>query len=165
MADPVNFCPACGTPVEQQSVFGRMRPVCPACGRVHFHDPKVAAAVLVERDGRVLLVRRVNEPQHGKWSLPAGFVEFDEDPREAAQREALEETGLEVRITDLFDVIAGQEHPRGASIVIVYRGEITGGEPKPGDDAGALGFFSPAELPPVAFEATRRALERWRSGF
>jgi len=125
----------------------------------------VAAAALVERDGQVLLVRRINEPQQGKWSLPAGFVEFDEDPRQTAQREALEETGLEVRITELFDVIAGVEHPRGASIVIVYRGEIIGGEPSPGDDADAIGFFSPAELPPLAFEATRRALDRWRSGF
>ena len=55
-------------------LFGRERPVCPQCGWIHFADPKVAAAVLIEKDGRVLLVRRTNEPFRGLWTLPAGFI-------------------------------------------------------------------------------------------
>jgi len=54
----------------------------------------VAVAVLIERDGKVLLVRRANTPQKGMWTLPAGFVDAGEDPAQAAERECLEETGL-----------------------------------------------------------------------
>ncbi len=160
--DKIEFCPACGARVELQEAFGRIRPVCPKCGRVHYQDPKVAAAALVERERKVLLVRRVNMPEQGKWTLPAGFVEFDEDPRLAAMRECEEETGLKVRVTDLVDVIHGQEHPRGASIVIVYRAEIAEGQLGAHDDADAVGFFGPDELPPLAFRATRLVLDRWR---
>lgn len=122
----------------------------------------MAAAVLVEREGKVLLVRRVNVPEQGKWTLPAGFVDGPEDPRDTAARECLEETGLRVEVGDLLDVIAGREHPRGASIVIVYRARIVGGELRAGDDAGEAAFFGPEELPPLAFEATRQVLDRWR---
>jgi 8-oxo-dGTP diphosphatase len=162
--DKIEFCPACGSRVEYQEAFGRVRPVCPNCGRVHFQDPKVAAAALVEQDRKVLLVRRVNVPERGKWTLPAGFVDFDEDPRLAAARECEEETGLKVQITDLVDVIYGQEHPRGASIVIVYRAEIAEGDLAAHDDADAVGFFGPDELPPLAFRATRSVLDHWRDG-
>jgi ADP-ribose pyrophosphatase YjhB (NUDIX family) len=131
---------------------------------VHFEDPKVAAAALVERDGRLLLVRRTNNPARGQWTLPAGFVDADEDPQAAAARECLEETGLEVRVTRLLDVIAGREHPRGASIVIVYLAEAVGGDLKAGDDADEVAFFPADDLPALAFRATRQAVERWADG-
>ena len=144
--------------MELQDAFGRLRPVCPHCGWTYFADPKVAAAVLVEQDGQVLLARRVNEPQRGDWSLPAGFVDAREDPAQAAIRECLEETGLTVRITALADVIAGREHPRGADIIIIYRAEILSGTLQPGDDADQVGFFPRDQLPPLAFNATKKVL-------
>jgi 8-oxo-dGTP diphosphatase len=139
-----------------------MRPVCPACGRIHFYDPKVAAGVLVEEAGRVLLVRRTQEPGRGLWTLPAGFVDAGEDPAAAAIRECLEETGLEVALDGLFDLAAGRAHPRGADIVIVYLARVIGGALRPGDDADSAAFFGPDDLPELAFEATRRAVHRWR---
>lgn len=162
-SEPVRFCVACGERLQSVEAFGRLRPKCPACGRVHFEDPKVAAAVLIEREGKVLLVRRSNEPQQGRWTLPAGFVDADEDPRDAAARECLEETGLTVRITRLLDVIAGREHPGGASIVILYEGEIMAGRAEARDDVDAIAFFKPDELPPLAFKATYLALDHWRA--
>ncbi len=156
--DWFRFCPHCGSRLEARQVFGKPRPVCPVCGYIHFSDPKVAAGVLVEKDGKVLLVRRVNEPQQGLWSIPAGFIDAYEDPAGAARRECLEETGLEVTITGLDRVIGGREHKHGADIVIVYRAVITGGELAPGDDADQVAFFARGELPPLAFRATRLAL-------
>ncbi len=156
---PVNFCPRCGTPVTLEHKFGKVRPVCPACGWMHFADPKVAAAVLVEQEGRVLLVRRVNEPLRGLWTLPAGFVDAEEDPAKAAARECLEETGLTVRVTRVIEVVAGREHERGADFVIVYAAQVESGEIVPGDDADEVGWFERANLPPLAFQATRRVLE------
>lgn len=138
--------------------FGRQRPACPRCGWIYFADPKVAAAILIEQDGRVLLVRRVNEPYRGLWTLPAGFVDAGEDPQRAAERECLEETGLTVQATSVLDVIAGREHPRGADFVIVYRGEVISGELKAADDADQVEWFARADLPDLAFRATARML-------
>ncbi len=154
----VRYCLQCGTAIELRPQFGALRPTCPACGWIYFADPKVAAAALVEQDGRVLLTRRVNEPHQGEWTLPAGFIDAGEDPARAAERECLEETGLRVRVTELIDVIAGREHERGADFVILYRAEVTGGSLRAGDDADQVGFFARDNLPPLAFEATRRAL-------
>lgn len=138
--------------------FGDIRPACPVCGWVYFADPKVAAAALVEQDGRVLLVRRVAEPFAGMWTLPAGFVDAGEDPAAAAARECLEETGLQVRVTGLLDVLYGQEHPRGAHIFILYRAELLSGSLAAADDVDAAGFFSYDDLPPLAFQTTKKIL-------
>ena len=155
----VNYCPRCGTAVKIETQFGKARPVCPRCGWMYFADPKVAAAVLVEQDGRVLLVRRVNEPFRGLWTLPAGFVDAEEDPARAAERECLEETGLTVRVTRVVEVVAGREHPRGADFVIVYAAQVESGVPAAADDADAVGWFARNDLPPLAFRATKRILE------
>ncbi len=155
----VNYCPVCGKPIARRFVHGRERPVCEHCGHIHFEEPKVAAGVLVLEDEKVLLVRRVMEPRRGSWTLPAGFVDADEDPAEAAIREVLEETGLTVKIERLVDVVSGREHPNGASIVIIYRGSVASGALKAGDDVDAVGFFDLSDLPPIAFAATHKALE------
>lgn len=154
----IRFCPYCGVPVERRHLFGVERATCPDCGWIHFEDPKVAAGVLVEQDGRVLLVQRNNDPARGLWSFPAGFVNAHEDPARAAERECLEETGLEVRATQLLMLISGREHPRGADMVLVYAGDIIGGELNAADDADQAKFFSRSNLPPLAFRATRKAL-------
>jgi ADP-ribose pyrophosphatase YjhB (NUDIX family) len=114
--------------------------------------------VLIEQDGNVLLVRRVNEPFRGLWTLPAGFINGGEDPAEAAVRECLEETGLSVRVTRVFDIVAGKEHPRGADFVIVYHAEVVGGELNPADDADAAEWFPMNALPDLAFRATQKVL-------
>lgn len=158
-ANEFNYCPRCGAQVDHELRYGKVRPVCPACGWIQFVDPKVAAAVLIEEDGRVLLVRRVNEPFRGFWTLPAGFINGGEDPAEAAERECLEETGLTVRVTRVLDIISGKEHARGADFIIVYRADVLGGELKPDDDADAVEWFPRAGLPPLAFRATQKVLE------
>ncbi len=163
LSDEVNFCPRCGTRVEDAHRFGALRRVCPNCDWIYFADPKVAVAVLVERDDKVLLVRRGNRPKQGFWTLPAGFVDAGEDPARAAERECQEETGLVVRVSGLVDVLAGQEHARGSHILIVYRAEIISGRERPGDDADQVGFFDPQELPPLAFSTTQQILTGKRS--
>ena len=159
MEQEINFCPRCGTNVTLVELFGHERPVCPKCGWTYFADPKVAAAVLVEKDDRVLLVRRINEPFRGLWSLPAGFVDAREDPARAAERECLEETGLTVQATRVMDIIAGREHPRGADFIIVYYGLVVRGELRAADDADQAEWFDLHHLPTLAFRATQTVLE------
>jgi 8-oxo-dGTP diphosphatase len=156
---PIKFCPRCGTTLNMQLHSGKLRPSCPNCDWVYFPGPKVAVAVLIKKEDMVLLVKRMYDPQVGHWTLPSGFVDAGEDPVEAAKRECLEETGLLVQDIRLLDVIFGQEHPRGASILILYRAEIQSGELKAGDDAIKAVFFKTRNLPPLAFRSTQRILD------
>ena len=166
MAVPLamNFCPRCAQKLEDRPAYGRMRRVCPACGFVFFREHKVAAAAVVENDGRLLLVRRSLTPGQGKWTIPGGFVDFDEDPRQAVVREVLEETGFRTEIVRLLDVVHGQEHERGASLLIAYHGRLLDDAPTGRVDENEVtdvGFFAPEHLPPIAFKATERAIEAW----
>ena len=157
----VKHCIRCGDAVEQQPSYGQVRPVCPSCGWIHFADHKVAAAVLVEDEGKILLVQRSYNPHLGKWTLPAGFVNAGEDPVEAARRECLEETSLNVRVIRILDTYAGREHSGGADFIIVYQAEVINGELLAADDAAAAAWFSRDNLPELAFEATHYFLENF----
>ena len=142
---------------------GRPRRACPDCGYVHFTDPKVGVGVLIIETGRVLLVQRAVEPERGKWSLPAGYLDQGEDPRATAAREALEETGLMVVIEGLLDVFYNPPGRGGASIFILYRARCLAGEPTAGDDADDARFFPLDALPDLAFASTRAAIELARA--
>lgn len=151
----VNHCIRCGNAVEWRAKYGQERPVCPSCGWVHFADPKVAAGVFVEKEGKVLLVRRIHDPYRGLWTFPAGFVNAGEDPAQAASRECMEETGLNVRVLRLLDIHAKREHPHGADFIILYQAELIDGQLLAADDVDAAKWFSREALPSLAFEATR----------
>jgi ADP-ribose pyrophosphatase YjhB (NUDIX family) len=157
-SDDVKYCPRCGTFLTAAQRFGKERPLCANCGWIYFADPKVAVATFIEQGGRVLLVRRANDPFRGLWTLPAGFVDAGEDPARAAERECLEETGLIVRATGVREVLAGQEHPRGADFIIIYDAEVLSGELAAGDDADAAEWFDRQRLPPLAFDSTQAIL-------
>jgi len=154
----IRYCPQCGSELERRMVSREKRPACPNCDYVHFSDPKVAAGVLVIEDGKVLLTRRVYEPYKGHWSIPAGFVNAYEDPARAAERECLEESGLEVKVGDLLRVFTGREHDLGADITLVYEAIVTGGTLKAGDDADGAAFFEQDNLPLLAFRTTHAVL-------
>ena len=153
--EEVKFCPKCGQSVVMELRFGQDRPVCTACGFIYFADPKVAVSILLEQDGKVLLVRRAHDPFRGLWTLPGGFVNSGEDPAEAAIRECLEETGLSAEITGILAIRHGREHPRGSDFVIFYGGRLTGGLLHADDDADAAAWFERSQLPELAFQSTK----------
>mgnify|MGYP001823153764 CR=1 FL=1 len=137
------------------------RPVCPTCGFVQYLTPAPGAGVIVTRDDRVCLVQRKFAPKQGEWSLPTGFMEWDEDVRVTARREAREETGLDVELTDLYAVESGLLPPDIPVLVVFYRAREIGGRLQAGDDAADVGFFAFGDWPgPIAFAAHRRVLAR-----
>ncbi len=155
------FCPHCGASLITRFVGDKPRRACPDCGYVYYTDPKVGVGVFVVQDGRVLLIQRRVSPEKGKWSIPAGFLDRGEDPKETAVREAFEETNLHVAIEELIDVYFNPiAKGPGASIFILYRARLLGGELRAGDDAAAAGFFCLNELPEIAFASTRDAIQR-----
>jgi 8-oxo-dGTP diphosphatase len=157
--DAPRFCPRCGHALADEMRFNKLHRVCPACNYIHFANPKVAAVVFIEDGSRVLLIKRAVDPERGKWALPGGFVDFGEDPRLAAVREVVEETGLNVEITGLLDVLFG-----GVTIVIAYAARVIDGILGAADDVDEVSWFAPGELPELAFESTERLISRWISG-
>lgn len=150
----------CASPLVIRDQMGEMRPTCPACGWVHYEDPKVAAGVLAVVDNRILLVRRTMDPFIGKWSIPAGFVNAFEDPAKAAVRECREETGLIAEVDGLYEMLTGREHARGADIFLVYHVSKVSGEMRAADDADGADWFPLQQLPELAFESTRKIITR-----
>ncbi len=154
----IKFCSHCGAPLITRQVGDKLRRACPDCGFVHFTDPKVGVGVLLVQNGKILLIQRGAEPERGKWSIPAGYLDAGEDPRVTAVREAAEETGLEVAIERLVDVFSNPPGQGGASIFLLFEVRLVGGTIQAGDDAAAVGFFSPDDLPEIAFASTREAI-------
>jgi 8-oxo-dGTP diphosphatase len=109
---------------------------------------------LVDRPGRpIVLIERRNPP--AGHALPGGFVDVGETTEEAARREALEETGLEVELTGLLGVYSDPSRdPRGHTVSVVYYGKARG-EPVAGDDAAGIAVVDPALPPSLAFDHAR----------
>lgn len=149
--------------METRLVGDKLRRACPNCGFIHFTDPKVGVGVFVVHEGKILLVRRTMHPEIGKWSIPAGFLDQGENPAETAVREALEETNLEVAIEELIGVYHNPPGQVGASIFIMYKARLLGGTLQAGDDADAAAFFAPDDLPEIAFNSTRAAIDRLKA--
>ena len=155
-----SYCAGCGNTLEMKSLEGTVRPVCPQCSRVVYYDPKVAATAVVERSGLVLMLRRAVETGYGLWSLPGGYVDRGEVVEEAAAREVLEETGLQVKINGLVGLFSEAGHP---VVVAAYAAEETGGKLEAGPEALELGFYPLDALPTLAFPRDRLILARWQS--
>jgi ADP-ribose pyrophosphatase YjhB (NUDIX family) len=157
----LGFCLQCGTALVARRQEDRDRPTCPACGFIHYLDPKVAVAVVLgDKDG-VLLGRRRIDPGKGLWSFPAGYVNRGEVLEEAAVREVLEELGLVVRLTGLVGVYSERGEP---VVLVVYAGEIEAGEPSPdGHEVSEVRRFPVDALPDgLAFPHDRRVLADWK---
>ena len=105
-----------------------------------------AGAVITDAAGRVLLVLRGHAPQAGRWSIPGGRVEPGESPAQAAVREALEETGLTVRVVRELGVVELPWREDAVFEAHDFLAEVVSGELHPGDDADAAAWFAPEEL-------------------
>lgn len=160
---PFKFCPKCSARLKMKELDHKPRAICPECGFVHYANPVPAAGVILVENGKILMVRRRFEPRAGLWSLPAGFLESDEDIRECAVREMKEETNLDVRIERLFNVYSAFDDPRTITLLVVFTASRIGGELRCGDDASEARFFDLDSLPEeIAFRAHRSALDDLR---
>jgi 8-oxo-dGTP diphosphatase len=102
---------------------------------------RCVGGIAFDRYGRLLLIRRLNNPGSGQWSLPGGRVEPGETDKEAVVRELFEETGLDVIPGTLVGSVR-----RGPYEIFDYACEVTGGNLTAGDDASDVRWSDAADL-------------------
>ncbi len=130
--------------------------------------PIVGVGAVIMDGGRVLLIKRGSPPLLGEWSLPGGVVELGETLRDAAEREALEETGLIVKAGEVIEVldriIPGREGaPQYHYVLIDFLCTVHGGELRAGGDAADVRWARESEL--AEYKLEQPAVEVIRKGF
>jgi 8-oxo-dGTP diphosphatase len=160
------FCPRCGGHLKLREIKGGEpeRLVCEQCSFIFYQGPKLVAAVIFELDGGIVLTQRAINPGYGKWIFPGGFVERGERAEAAAEREALEEAGLEIETGELVGLYSYEGQ---VPIIAVFSGRVMGGKPIPLDETRAVGVFPRDGLPwsEMAFPSTEDALKDYLRKF
>ena len=113
--------------------------------------PLIGVGIVVFKGDRLVLVRRGKAPREGSWSLPGGRQRLGERVRETAVREAREETGLDVEVTALLDVVDSLIRDEAGDLayhytLIDFLAEWRAGEAKAGGDAADVAWAEPADL-------------------
>lgn len=159
------YCPACGHRLEPLVVDGRptAHHRCGGCERVAYRNPAVGVAVILQEEARILLGRRGRGTYAGLWCIPCGYVEWDEDIRDAAKREMLEETGLVVEVGDVFAVHSNFHDRDRQTVGVWFRGRIVAGTLQPGDDLDRVELFSLTDVPELAFPTDGLVLSKLRA--
>ena len=134
--------------------------------------PIIGVGVVVWKGGRLLLIRRGKSPMRGRWSLPGGRQELGETVRETAVREVREETGVEIRLGALLDVVDTIRRDETGAVTLQYAlvdfdADWIAGEPAGASDAECAEWADPDDLVPYRlWSETLRivALSRERRG-
>ncbi|HUW21434.1 MAG TPA: NUDIX hydrolase [Candidatus Bathyarchaeia archaeon] len=121
------FCPFCAKKLQVRSEEERKRKYCSLCSWTYYPHAGSAAAAIIIRDRKVLMVKRRREPYKDYWMFPAGFIEFGEHPLEALKREINEETGLRAKKASLLDIIQSIDDGRSPGhFIFFYQVTTTG---------------------------------------
>ena len=162
MEPALTFCSACGARLIHRIPAGDSLPrgVCDACGAIHYRNPRLVVGALPVWEDRVLLCRRAIEPRHGKWTLPAGFMENQETVAAAAIRETMEEAGARIELGPMFSLISV---PHINQVHVIYRARLLDIDFAPGEETLELDLFRESDIPwnELAFRTISISLRRF----
>ncbi len=158
-----DYCPRCAAAFTRREIHGYERMVCPVCRFIFWQNPAVGVAVIVMRGDRIVLARRARGVYRGDWCIPCGYVEYDEEVRQAAYREFLEETSLRVEIGEVYAVHSNFHDPASHSVGIWFMGSVLDGALRAADDVDEVAWVPLNEVPGnMAFPTDRLVIERLR---
>jgi mutator protein MutT len=169
---PFRYCPYCAAALTTRRIpeadDGPERRVCAVCGFIQWGNSKPSAsAIVLDSQGRVLLVRRAADPFAGWWDVPGGFLEAGEHPEDGVRRELREETGLTIILERLVGVYMdtygdGPDAEHTLNFYFVCRLADDRSTAQAHDDVSQVAWFAPKSLPsPIAFENANAALRDW----
>lgn len=160
------FCPMCGKEIGRSATETQRIVACERCGFRASPKPAVGVGVIVLEGELIIMGRRGSRGgrhYQGAWCIPCGYLEWGEDVRDAARREFLEETGLQVDIRGVYAVHSNFHDPKSLTVGIWFLGDVVGGSMQAGDDLDIVDHFPLDATPePLAFPTDRLVLEQLR---
>ncbi|MBM9536082.1 nucleotide triphosphate diphosphatase NUDT15 [Desulfobulbus alkaliphilus] len=164
----LQFCPRCGLAFAEKELEEFARQTCRQCDFVSYLNPDPGITVLIRSsEKKILIGKRSSTARYGnKWCLPGGYIEYEESFIETAHREVREETGLEIRIEGIVNVVSNLLDDYHHTIVIILIGDVAGGRQQPGDDLTELRWIDrdQHERMDYAFAADRKIIDCYFQG-
>ena len=164
----MNYCPKCGVEFTKKTLGKFKRQSCDRCDFVNYLNPKPGVTIIIRSpNGKVLIGKRSENTRYrNKWCLPGGYIEYEESFIETAHRDVIEETGLEIRIEGIVNVISNHLDDFHHTVVIVLIGDALGGHQEPGDDLTELQWIDHDQHVGIsyAFEADKRIIDCYFAG-
>jgi ADP-ribose pyrophosphatase YjhB (NUDIX family) len=158
----IKYCPMCGSIVVHEIPDGddRLRHICHSCGNIQYQNPKLVVGCIPEWERGILFCRRDIEPQKGKWTLPAGFMENNETAAEGAMRETWEETRAKVRIVAPYRVY---DLPFVSQVYILFRAQMKDPRFKTTLESSEVRLINEEDVPwdAIAFPVIRETLKSY----
>lgn len=146
------FCPNCGTELDPTANDSGAH--CPNCDKTWYHNAAPTAGVVIVRDGKALITKRARDPEKGRYDIPGGFLDPDEDPISGLHREVDEELGMKVEI-GYDDLIQAVPHRYGDdgdwTLAIGFIARRSSGEPVAADDVAEIRWVTIEELDAIDF--------------
>lgn len=164
----MKYCPFCRSSLKKNK---NHQSACPNCAFVDYNNPRPTASAIIEKDNKILLVKRSWHPFKGYWDLVGGFVDYYETPEEALKREIREEIGVKVLESKLFRIAKGiytDYHTKSRLSVIDHQYIVKKyqGTLKASSDVEQIKWFAKNNLPPfekIAFENIRQGIRLYLS--
>jgi ADP-ribose pyrophosphatase YjhB (NUDIX family) len=143
---PLLHCTNCGTRMQSRIPpgDGRERMVCPACGAIHYENPKLVVGCIPVWEGKILLCKRAIEPRYGYWTLPAGFMENGETTLDGAARETIEEAGATVKNLVPYTLL---DVPYVNQVHMFYRAELATPDYASGEESLDVRLYNEEDIP------------------
>ena len=158
--DQLNFCSKCGVTLAYRIPPGDDRPryVCDDCLTIHYQNPKMVVGTIPVWEDKVLLCRRAIEPQYGKWTLPAGYLENGESVADGAIRETREEASAVIDIVQPFALFS---LTFVSHIYFMFYSKLSSPDFSPGKESLSVQLFKEEEIPweEISFTVIEKTLE------